>query len=48
MGKQNAAIVMLHLSKTDENQENRKEARQYLVSEFKTKGVLKLTIARME
>jgi len=48
MGKQNAAIVMLHLPKTDENEENRKEARQYLVSGFKIKGVLKLTFARMD
>lgn len=48
LGKRNAAIVMLHLPKTDENQDNRKEARQHLVSEFKIKGVLKLTFARME
>lgn len=48
LGKRNAAIVMLHFPKTDKNQEDRKEARQYLVSEFKTKGVLKLTFARMD
>jgi len=48
LGKRNAAIVILHLPQTDKNQEDRKEARQYLASNFGTKSVLKLILARMD
>ena len=48
LGKRNAAVVILHLPQTDKNQEDRKEARQYLVSNFGTESVLKLTLARID
>jgi len=48
LGKKYAAIVILYLPITELNVEDKRLARQYIVSEIETSNVLQLTLARTE